>query len=127
MAWCDRSSLKVHSRKQSEKQTMGNAYEIYALRYATMSPRTPHMNFLSPDPHDTAAQDLDYFVWLIRGGGRDILVDTGFNAEEAKVRARKLTLNPVDALAGFGVKADAIKDVIVTHLHYDHAGNLDRF
>ena len=55
---------------------MGNAYEIYALRYATMSPRTPHMNFLAPDPHDSAAQDLDYFVWLIRGGGRDILVDT---------------------------------------------------
>ncbi len=27
----------------------------------------------------------------------------------------------------FGVDADDIKDVIVTHLHYDHAGNLDRF
>jgi glyoxylase-like metal-dependent hydrolase (beta-lactamase superfamily II) len=85
------------------------------------------MNYLAPDPHETAAQDLDYFVWLIRGGGRDILVDTGFNAEEAQARARKLTLNPVDALERFGVKADSIKDVIVTHLHYDHAGNLDRF
>ena len=52
---------------------MGNAYEIYALRYATMSPRTPHMNYLLPDPHETTAQDLDYFVWLIRGHGRDIL------------------------------------------------------
>ncbi|MGH6740696.1 MAG: N-acyl homoserine lactonase family protein, partial [Bradyrhizobium sp.] len=30
-------------------------------------------------------------------------------------------------LERFGVKADSIKDVIVTHLHYDHAGNLDRF
>ena len=106
---------------------MGNAYEIYALRYATMSPRTPHLNFLIPDPHETTAQDLDYFVWLIRGHGRDILVDTGFNAEEAKARSRKLTLNPVDALAKFGVSADSIRDVIVTHLHYDHAGNLDRF
>ena len=62
---------------------MENAYEIYALRYATMSPRTPHMNYLSPDPHETTASDLDYFVWLVRGGGRDILVDTGFNAVEA--------------------------------------------
>ena len=53
---------------------MGNAYEIYALRYATMSPRTPNMNFLVPDPHETTALDLDYFVWLVRGGGRDILV-----------------------------------------------------
>src|ERR687891_2512760 len=106
---------------------MGNAYEIYALRYATMSPRTPHLNFLIPDPHETTAQDLDYFVWLIRGTGREILVDTGFNAEEAKARSRKLNLNPVDALADFGVAADTIRDVIVTHLHYDHAGNLDRF
>ncbi|MCK1298349.1 N-acyl homoserine lactonase family protein [Bradyrhizobium sp. 24] len=106
---------------------MGNAYEIYALRYATMSPRTPNMNFLAPDPHDSAAQDLDYFVWLIRGNGRDILVDTGFNAEEASARARKLTLNPVDALERFGVAASSIRDIIVTHLHYDHAGNLDRF
>ena len=92
---------------------MGNAYEIYALRYATMSARTPHMNFLIPDPHDSAAQDLDYFVWLIRRQSRDILVDTGFNAEEAKIRARKLTLNPVDALAGFGVRAEDIRDIIV--------------
>jgi len=29
---------------------MGNLYEIYALRYATMSPRTPHLNYLLPDP-----------------------------------------------------------------------------
>jgi glyoxylase-like metal-dependent hydrolase (beta-lactamase superfamily II) len=106
---------------------MGNVYEIYALRYAIMSPRTPHLNYLVPDPHETTAQDLDYFVWLIRGGGRDILVDTGFNAEEAQLRGRKLTLNPVDALDRFGVKADSIRDVVVTHLHYDHAGNLDRF
>ena len=106
---------------------MGKVYEIYALRYATMSPRTPHLNYLLPDPHETTAQDLDYFVWLIQGGGRDILVDTGFNAEEAKLRSRRLTLNPVEALARFGVNADDIRDVVVTHLHYDHAGNLDRF
>ncbi|MGJ4927539.1 N-acyl homoserine lactonase family protein [Bradyrhizobium sp. HKCCYLS2038] len=106
---------------------MGNATEIYALRYATMSPRTPSMNFLQPDPHDTVAQDLDYFVWLIRCDGRDILVDTGFNAAEAEIRHRKLTRNPVDSLAAFGVDAAGIRDVIVTHLHYDHAGNLDRF
>ncbi len=86
---------------------MGNTYQIYALRYATMSPRTPHLNFLVPDPHETTAQDLDYFVWLIRGGGRDILVDTGFNAEEAGLRSRKLTLNPVDALSALASRPTA--------------------
>src|ERR1700752_5438999 len=97
---CHNGLLRVPPSPNQKAKPMGHAYEIYALRYAPMSPRTPHMNFLSPDPHDTTAQDLDYFVWLIRGGGRDILVDTGFNAEEAKLRARKLTINPVHALAG---------------------------
>ncbi len=46
-----------------------------------MSPRTPNMNYISPDPHETAASDLDRFVGLIRGNGRHILVDTGFNAD----------------------------------------------
>src|SRR3979411_934593 len=122
VAWCENQQTC-----NQEVKPMGNAYEIYALRYATMSPRTPHLNYIVPDPHETTAPDLDYFVWLIRGHGREILVDTGFNAEEAKLRNRKLTLNPVDALARFGVNADDIKDVVVTHLHYDHAGNLDRF
>lgn len=102
-------------------------YEVYAIRYATMSPRTPHMNFLSPDPHETAALDLDYFIWLVRGNGRDILVDTGFGEPAAQARNRTLTVHPVEALKNFGVDAASIKDVIVTHLHYDHAGNLDRF
>src|SRR5260221_2875757 len=106
---------------------MGNVYAIYPIRYATMSPGMPQLNFRMPDPHETTAQDLDYFVWLIRGHGRDILVDTGFNATEAQLRNRKLTLNPVEALARFGVGANTIKDVVVTHLHYDHAGNLDQF
>src|SRR6185437_2444202 len=123
MAWCCGRSVP----QPTKAKPMGNVYEIYALRYATMSPRTPQLNYLLPDPHETSAQDLDYFVWLIRGPGRNILVDTGFSADEAKLRGRKLMLNPVDALAGFGVATEDIGDVIVTHLHYDHAGNLDRF
>src|SRR2546421_11325946 len=110
MACCRDRPIQTSKRKVTP---MGNAYEIYALRYATMSPRTPHLNFLVPDPHDTTAQDLDYFVWLIRAHGREILADTGFNAEEPKVRSRKLNLKPVDALEGFGVKASSIRDIIV--------------
>ena len=35
--------------------------------------------------------------------------------------------NPVDALALLGVSAADVDDVIITHLHYDHVGNFDRF
>src|ERR1700679_3981674 len=97
MACCDQPNKK-------EAEPMETTYEIHALRYATMSPRTPHMNYITPDPHETAASDLDYFVWLTRGAARKILVDTGFNAEEASLQSRKLTLNPAEALTRFGVR-----------------------
>jgi glyoxylase-like metal-dependent hydrolase (beta-lactamase superfamily II) len=33
----------------------------------------------------------------------------------------------VQALAALGIDANAVEDVILTHLHYDHVGNFDRF
>jgi hypothetical protein len=70
---------------------------------------------------------MDYFVWLARGGGRIFVIDTGFNAEVAKQRRRNYLRCPVETLAAFDIDAAHVKDVFLTHLHYDHAGNFDRF
>ncbi len=98
-------------------------YEVFALRYAWVD-RTRRDNFIAPDPHD-GPMPMDYFVWLIRGDGRQFLVDTGFNAEAAAARKRHLLRCPITALERLGVKREDISDVIVTHMHYDHAGNID--
>ena len=105
---------------------MTEAYEIFALRYATSGPRGAHENFLGADPHESGTP-IDYFVWLVRAGGRIILVDTGFNEAAAIARKRQFLVHPAEALARFGTPPEAVQDVIITHLHYDHAGNLDRF
>ncbi len=100
------------------------AYEVYALRYAAHD-RPRRDNFIAgSDPHD-ASMPMDYFVWVIRGQGAVWLVDTGFNAEMAQRRARQFLRCPIVSLAGLGIAPDDIGHVIVTHLHYDHAGNLD--
>ena len=52
-------------------------YEVYAIKYAHHA-RTAKENFLGGDPHD-GPMPMDYFVWLVRGAGREIVVDTGFN------------------------------------------------
>jgi glyoxylase-like metal-dependent hydrolase (beta-lactamase superfamily II) len=70
---------------------------------------------------------MDYFVWLVRGGGRTFLVDTGFGEDAARRRRRRLLRSPVEGLAALGVKATDVEDVVITHLHYDHAGNLGLF
>ena len=98
-------------------------YEIFALRYARLEERTRRDNFIVHDPHDDA-MPMDYFVWLIRNGDRAILVDTGFNARAAAERGRTLARCPIGALAHLGLTGEQIQDVVITHLHYDHAGNL---
>jgi glyoxylase-like metal-dependent hydrolase (beta-lactamase superfamily II) len=100
-------------------------YEVFAIRYATVA-RDRRENFLGqpPDPHD-GAMPMDYFVWLIRGAGRDVLVDTGFNQRAADARGRTLLRCPITALAALGLAPEQVSDTIITHMHYDHAGNVD--
>lgn len=100
-------------------------YELYAIKYAEHD-RTASMNFLGGDPHDRPMR-MDYFVWLIRNGKRTVLVDTGFTSAMAARRGRRFLRCPSQALHQLGVAADEISDVIVTHLHYDHAGNFALF
>lgn len=101
------------------------SYEIYAIKYGHHE-RNASANFLGGDPHD-GPMPLDYFVWLIRGQGREIVVDTGFNAAVAAKRARRITLPVEKGLQLMQVEAAAVKDVVITHLHYDHVGNFDLF
>ena len=99
-------------------------YEVYALRYASMA-RTSHDNFIRRDMHD-GPMPLDFFVWLLKSGQRNILVDTGFGAQAAEERNRKLDCCPIEALGALQVRPEDVGDVVITHLHYDHAGNLDK-
>lgn len=101
-------------------------YEVYGFEYARYEERLASENFIGGDLHD-GPMPLAYYVWLIRGGGRTILVDTGFNEPAGLARNRKTAIAPDAALQRFGVDPADVSDVIITHLHYDHAGNMDRF
>lgn len=105
---------------------MSQLWEIYALKYAEMLNRTRGNNFLFDD-HPAAQHGIDFFVWVLKSGDRTILVDTGFDRAEAARRDRPVLRDPVEALAALDLRADAIDTVIVTHLHFDHAGGLDRY
>lgn len=98
-----------------------DTYEAFAIRYARVD-RNAAENFIGGDPHD-APMPLNYYVWVVRNRLRTIVIDTGFDERGARERKRTI-VNPVaEGLEALGVDRDAVSDVIITHMHYDHAGN----
>ena len=104
-------------------------YEVYAIKYAHHARRASE-NFIGGDPHD-GPMPLDFFVWLIRSTdgkvAREIVVDTGFSAATAARRQRNHLRCPTEGLGFLNVDSRKMKDVVITHLHYDHVGNFDLF
>jgi len=95
-------------------------YEILALRYGGQANRTRYFNFMADDDHASPGP-IDYYVWVIRNENRTILVDTGFEEKEAALRGRQLDMRPREILKKIDVNADKIDNLIVSHMHFDHA------
>lgn len=104
-----------------------DSYEVLAVRYATFAGRRARDNLLRADGHADAPYPLDFYIWVIRNADRTIVVDTGFDLAEAARRNRQVIREPRDALAAAGIDAAHVRDVIVTHMHFDHAGGIGQF
>lgn len=101
-------------------------WQVHAIKYADRNARTRADSFIFDDNHD-APHPMDYYMWLLRSGDQVILVDSGYDDAEAARRDRPIRLDPGTALAPFGLTPDDVTQLIVTHLHYDHAGGLHLF
>lgn len=100
-------------------------HEVYAVAYASHG-RMRSDNYVFGDPHDEMTS-ITYYVWVIKGPHGLFVVDTGFDDVAAKERARTI-IHPVDeGVKALGVDPDKVQHVIVTHMHWDHAGNYDLF
>lgn len=101
-------------------------YEIYGIRHSVNAKRTRGQNFIL-EPQPSEPLQLDFYFWVLFGGGQVIVVDTGMNPEKAARHGHDPLLSPVDALKSLGVNPEAVETVILTHAHYDHLGHLDAF
>lgn len=101
-------------------------YEVYAVRYATL-PRFRVSGLIAGA--DTSRRiDLAMMVWVIKGGGRTILVDAGFHRADLVSRWHPTDFTPPsDAIAKLGIKPEDVTDVIVSHVHWDHLDGIDLF
>jgi len=101
------------------------SYEVYAIKYGERM-GTRGGIFVQGDPHDAPLQ-MDYFVWAVRSAERTVVVDVGYGREEGERRGRTFLRCPTDGLRLIGIDPAEVQDVIITHMHYDHAGNLALF
>ncbi len=101
-------------------------YQVFAIRYASI-PDFP-VNALVSGADPARKLSIAMTVWLIRGNGRNILVDSGFyRSQFFKQWKVDGFIKPSDAVAQAGVKPEEITDVIITHMHWDHADGMDLF
>jgi glyoxylase-like metal-dependent hydrolase (beta-lactamase superfamily II) len=101
-------------------------YAIEAIRYAD-SPGDPVADLVIGAPKDEKI-DTIYALWLIRGGGRNILFDSGFHRQRwFKEWTIKDYMRPDEAVRLAGVNPEDVTDVVISHAHWDHMGGIDLF
>ena len=100
----------------SSAQSQGARYEVYALSYGVY-PDFP-VSGLIAGADKTRKIDLQMMVWLVRGGGRNILVDTGcYHENVVKGKGIQNLIKASEAIAKLGLAPTDITDVIITHMH----------
>lgn len=99
--------------------------EVIVVRYGTRQTTKSecYYNFRAYREPD-AEMTMDYFFWIFRSAEQTIVIDTGFSPEAAIARKRQPVVAPADALARLGIDPTEVKLLVLTHAHYDHAGNL---
>ena len=102
-------------------------YSIQAIRYAS-AVNEPVAALVMGAPKDEKIEIAMVF-WLVRGGGHNILFDSGFHREVWFKYFPNTTeyMRPDEAVKLAGVQPEDVTDVIISHAHWDHMGGIDLF
>lgn len=102
-------------------------YEIYALKYFGIHSVPVSELALGAPKKDT--MNMYFMYWLVKGNGKNILVDAGFlnDLDIFKVLKTTFYIRPDSVLLELNIKSDEITDVILTHPHWDHVDGISLF
>lgn len=100
-------------------------YTIDAIRFGTW--KTFNKATLVQGAPKDQKIEIAVIVWLIRGGGRVILFDSGFHKIKDLVDRAVDFVPPDQALRESGIDPASVTDIIISHVHGDHMDGLDLF
>ena len=104
------------------------AYEVYAVRYAKLVDFPVRALVQGAEPGRKL--DIAMTLWVLRGpDGRTVLVDAGFYRPQHLREGGRVAdyTRPDRALGRLGIKPEEVTDVVVTHMHWDHADGVNLF
>ncbi len=102
--------------------------QVYAVRYGTLQDFA--VRSLVAGAERGRTMDIAMMVWAIKKADGDvILVDAGFYRQKFIDQWKPVDYTRPDLAVerALGVPADRVSDVIVTHIHWDHADGADLF
>ena len=107
-------------------QTRAPIYTVEAIRYGTI--KDFPVAGLVAGADKSRKMDIAMVYWLVQGGGRNILVDSGFYRPQFFKNWKVADYQrPSDALRATGLKPEDITDIIISHMHWDHVDGFDLF
>ncbi|WP_377780392.1 N-acyl homoserine lactonase family protein [Comamonas odontotermitis] len=99
----------------------------WRIEVMELARRTAHRSWFYYLSEEQGPLEIAYRAWLLRRGTDCVLVDTGPPVEEAARRGLRDVVRLEAALCALGVDPAEISDVVLTHLHWDHAASADVF
>ncbi len=100
-------------------------YEIYALKYAGPFTSSVAMVLFNKEWDKTISRN--YYIWAVRGKGRTVVFDAGVRPALAAERKLGGYVPPDQVLQRIGIDAVEVEHLVVSHIHFDHAGGIELF
>ena len=120
------TSIAVVTEPAHAPRQQAPTYELYAIRYGTLSDFP--VRGLVAGADTSRRMDAALTIWLARGNGRVVLVDAGFYRDKLMQRWKPVDyITPAEAVKKVGVVPEEITDIIISHVHWDHADGADLF
>lgn len=103
-------------------------YHIYGLHFATE--RDIPLHYFVPHADTTLKLDAADIFWVLEpeGASRAVLFDAGYYRQKLLDQSKPVPYErPSEAIRKVGLTPDAVTDIIISHVHWDHLDGADLF